>query len=280
MVTQFLNVPDGKLAYDSTGSGPLVIEIPGMGDVRAQYRFLTPQLVAAGYRVVSLDVRGHGESGIQWPDYSVAGIGQDLLALLHALEAGPAILIGNSMAAGAAIWAAVEAPELVKAMVLLDPAVRGEVSAAYRLLLAALFARPWGPSAWIAYFKKLFPARKPADFDAYTAALQQNLKEPGRMEALYKMMITSKKASEARVPRVSAPTLVLMGTKDPDFKNPAAEAAWLAGKLKGSFEMIEAAGHYPHVEMPEIVGPRLLAFLKTLETEAGHAAIAHTQSRA
>lgn len=280
MTTQFLNVPDGKLAYDSTGSGPLVIAIHGMGDSRAQYRFLAPQLVAAGYRVVRMDARGHGESGIQWPGYSVAEIGQDILALVRAMDDGPAILIGNSMAAGAAVWAAAEAPELVKAMVLLDPAVRGEVSGAYRMLFTILFARPWGPSAWITYFKKLFPTRKPADYAEYTAALKQNLSEPGRLEALYRMMIASKAASAARVQRASAPTLVLMGTKDPDFKDPAAEAGWVAGELKGSFEMIEGAGHYPHVEMPEITGPRIIEFLKTLEPETYHVEIAHAQSRA
>ena len=275
MTTQFLNVPDGRLAYDSTGSGPLVIGVPGMGDLRAGYRLLAPQLVAAGYRMVSMDVRGHGESGTHWPDYSVAAVGQDILALLRALDAGPAILVGNSMAAGAAVWVAAEAPEQVKALVLLDPAVRGEVSGAMRTLLAALFARPWGPSAWIAYFKTLFPARKPADFAAYTAALKQNLSEPGRLEALYQMMIASKAASETRVQRVSAPTLVLMGSKDPDFKDPAAEAAWIAGELKGTFELVEGAGHYPHVEMPEISGPRIVQFLNTLELETDHVAISH-----
>ena len=279
MTTQLLEVLNGKLAYDSSGTGTLVIEIPGMGDLRAGYRYLTPQLVAAGYQAVSMDVRGHGESSIQWPDYTVAGVGQDILALVQALNAGPAILIGNSMAAGAAIWAAAEAPELVKAMVLLGPAVRGEVSSTYRLLLSALFARPWGPSAWITYFKTLFPTRKPADFATYTAALKRNLSSPGRLEALYQMMIASKKASESRLQRVSAPALVLMGTKDPDFKDPPGEARWVAEGLKGTFEMIEGAGHYPHVEMPEIVGPRIVKFLKTLTTEADHAAFAYAQSR-
>lgn len=268
MTTQFLEVNDGKIAYDSAGSGPLIIEIPGMGDLRAQYRFLTPQLVAAGYRVANMDVRGHGESGIRWPDYSVAGIGQDILALVRAMNAGPAILTGNSMAAGAAIWAAAEEPALVKALVLLDPAVRGEINSAYRLLLAALFARPWGPAAWISYFKSLFPTRRPADFTEYTAALKHNLSQPGRMEALHQMMIASKNASESRMSRVNSPTLVLMGTKDRDFKEPAEEARWVAGKLKGAYEMVEDAGHYPHVEMPEMVGPRIVEFLNALETEA------------
>ena len=280
MTTQFLTVTEGKLAYDSAGSGPLVIGIPSMGDLRAEYRFLTPQLVAAGYRVVRMDVRGHGESDIQWSDYSVAGIGQDILALVRALDAGPAILIGDSMAAGAAIWAAVEAPELVKALVLLGPVVRGEVSSAFRMLLTALFVRPWGPAMWVTYFKRLFPTRKPADYAEYTAALKQNLSEAGRLEALHQMMLASKAASEARVQWVSAPTLVLMGTKDPDFKDPETEARWIAGELKGSFEMIAGAGHYPHVEMPEIIGPRIIEFLKTLAPEADHVAIAHAQGRA
>lgn len=275
MTTQFLTVADGKLAYESSGSGSLVIGVPGMGDLRAGSRFLTPQLVAAGYQMVSMDVRGHGESSIHWPDYSVKGVGEDILALVRALDTGPAILIGNSMAAGAAVWAAAEAPELVKALVLLGPAVRGEVSGAMRMLLAALFARPWGPSAWMAYFKTLFPTRKPADFTAYTAALKQNLSVPGRLESLYQMMIASKAASETRIQRVSLPTLVLMGSKDPDFKDPAAEAAWVAGKTKGTFKMIEGAGHYPHVEMPEISGPHIAEFLKTLELEANRVTLTH-----
>lgn len=67
-VTKFLNVPGGSLAYSDEGTGPLVIAVPGMGDLRSSYRFLTPKLAAAGYRVVSLDVRGHGESSVAWKD--------------------------------------------------------------------------------------------------------------------------------------------------------------------------------------------------------------------
>jgi pimeloyl-ACP methyl ester carboxylesterase len=54
-------------------------------DWRQEYRFLVPQLVDAGYRVVTMDVRGHGESSVSWPDYSVAGIGADALALIRLL---------------------------------------------------------------------------------------------------------------------------------------------------------------------------------------------------
>ena len=264
MATEYLKLGSGKIAYDDTGSGPLVLCAPSLGDLRAEYRFLTPQLVAAGFRVVTIDLRGLGESSPNWPDYSVGPVGADLLALIRSLDAGPAILIGTSMAAGAAVWAAAEAPELVSGMVLIGPFVRGETSASSKLLYNLLFARPWGPASWLMYFNTLYPTHKPADFAAYTAALKANLKEPGRLEAVQSMMTASKHASEERLPKVTAPTLVIMGTKDPDFKLPEAEASWLAEQLSGRLVMIPDAGHYPHAEMPDKTGPEILSFLETL----------------
>lgn len=262
MSTQYLKHQNGTLAYDDTGSGPLVICVPSMGDLRGEYRFLIPQLVAAGYRAVSLDVRGHGESSTIWPDFSVAGVGSDLLALIRRLNAGPAILIGTSMAAGAGVWAAAEAPELIGGLVLVDPFVRGEGTWASRLMYAVLFARPWGPAMWLKYYAMLYPTQRPADFATYAAALRANLKSPGRLEALQQMLKASKAVSEQRLPRVTAPVVVLMGSKDRDFKDPEGEAQWVASSLRGTYTLIANAGHYPHAEMPEITGPIILVALK------------------
>ena len=261
-MTQYLEHQNGCLAYDDAGSGPMVICVPSMGDVRGEYRFLIPQLVAAGYRAVSLDVRGHGESSTNWPDFSVAGVGSDILALIHHLNGGPAVIVGTSMAAGAGVWAAAEAPELISGLVLIDPFVRGDGDKMLQLLFAALFARPWGPAMWLKYYATLYPTYKPADFTAYSAALRANLKAPGRMEALQHMLNASKAASEERLPRVIAPVAVLMGSKDRDFKDPEEEAKWVANSLRGTYTMIENAGHYPHAEMPEITGPIILSTLK------------------
>ena len=137
-----------------------------------------------------------------------------------------------------------------------------------------LFSRPWGPAMWLRYFSTLFPSHKPQDFTAYSAALRANLAQPGRIESLQQMMSASKGASEERIPRVSAPVKVLMGSKDPDFKQPEVEGRWVAEQLNGTLEMIDGAGHYPQAEMPEITGPKILAFLETLEPakEATYAA--------
>lgn len=272
-VTRYLDRGEGRIAYDLTGAGPLVICVPSMGDVRAEYRFLGPQLVDAGYTVVTMDVRGHGESSAAWSDYSVAAIGSDILALVRSLDRGPAILAGESMAGGAAIWAAAEAPAAVAGLVLLDPIVRDAPAGTSRLqalMYTVLFADPWGPAVWAWYYRTLYISQKPADFAAYTAALGANLRQPGRMHALRSMILASKAASAARVSRVQAPAMVVMGTRDPDLKDPVAEARWLGDWLQAQAHLIVGAGHYTHAERPAEVGPIVTAFLRSISEKEAH----------
>lgn len=264
MATKYLNQKNGQIAYDVTGEGQLVVCVPSLGDLRGEYRFLVPMLVKAGYRVATMDVRGHGETSKEWNDYSVAGVGKDILALVRELNAGPAIFVGDSMGGGAGIWAAVEAPDLIRGLILVDPFVDGDGNRFLQLLSSIMFTRPWGPFMWLKYYSALYPTRKPADFAEYSAALYENLKQPGRLEATLQMLYASKQASGERIPLVNKPVLVLMGSKDPDFKNPEGEAKRVADALRGSYAMIENAGHYPHAEMPEVTGPLMLNFMQSL----------------
>ncbi len=127
--TRFLAVDGGRIAYDDTGgNGPLILAIPGMGDLRSEYRLLRPALQNDGYRVVTMDVRGFGETTARWNDYSAHAVGRDALALLDHLDAGPAVILGNSFAAGSALWAAHDAPARVRGVVLLGPIVRDQKS--------------------------------------------------------------------------------------------------------------------------------------------------------
>ena len=265
MTTKFFNHKNGQIAYDVTGEGQLVVCVPSLGDVRGEYRFLVPELVKSGYRVVTMDVRGHGETSTGWDDYSVASIGEDILALIRELKAESAIVVGTSMGGGAAIWSAVEAPELVKGMILVDPFVDGDSNGPLVFLLSIMFARPWGASMWKMYYSSLYPTRKPADFTEYISALQANIKQRGRLEAVMAMLRASKVASGERMPKVKQPALVLMGSKDPDFKNPEAEAKRVADAMRGEYRIIENAGHYPHAEMPEVTAPLMIEFMNTLK---------------
>lgn len=266
--TQFLARPEGRIAYDVQGNGPLVICAPGMGDLRSVYRFLGPALVEMGYRVATLDLRGHGDSDCGFPAYDDVAAGTDLIALAEHLG-GPAILVGNSMSAGAAVWAAAEAPGLVSGLVLIGPFVRQvPIGRMAEVALRVGLMRPWGPAAWNAYYGKLYPGRPPADLGEHRARIRQSLREPGRWNAFIATTHSSHAPVEARLAEVRAPALVVMGERDPDFPDAAAEAALVAGRLNGEVFMVPNAGHYPQAEFPEIVTPRVTQFLDRV---CGHA---------
>lgn len=262
--TQFLKLPGGQIAYDdSGGAGPLVICVPGLGDMRQQYRFLAPQLAAAGFRIVTMDLPGQGESSVDWPEYSPALTGADIVAMVHHLGASKAFIVGNSMAGGSAVWAAAEIPDSIAGIVLIDPFTRVIPTSPFLLaFLRVAMMRPWGPSFWSMYYGSLYKTAPPADLDSYRAALKANLKEPGRIEATKALIFASQAPCEARIPEVHVPVLVVMGTRDSDFKDPAAEADWVATHLNGKKLMVESAGHYPHAEYPEIVAPAIIDFVR------------------
>lgn len=260
--TRYLDRPGGRIAYDVTGDGPLVVCLPGMGDLRAVFRFLAPSLVEAGYRVATMDLRGHGDSDATFDAYDDVAAGSDALALADALG-GPAVLVGNSMGAGAAAWAAAERPDLVRGLVLIGPFVRNPPTGrAAELAFRLALLRPWGPAAWNAWYAKLYPGREPADLDAHRARIRESLRRPGRWDAFARTTHTSHAPAEARLDEVTAPTLVVMGERDPDFRDAPAEARWIADRLGGRAVVVPQAGHYPHAEYPEIVTPEVVAFLR------------------
>jgi pimeloyl-ACP methyl ester carboxylesterase len=265
-MTELMQVTNGTIAYDDEGNGPLVVCVPSMGDVRAEYRFLKPRLLEAGYRVITMDVRGHGESSVGWSDYSVAGVGTDIVALIKQSGAASGLVIGESMAAGAAVYAAAQEPQLIDGLILVGPFVRDTAPLWQSRLLGLVITFPlWGRAFWRYYYNSLYPTKKPDDFAAYRVALYNNLGERGRLAALRGMLVASKAAAGERLDKVKAPVLVLMGSRDPDFKQPEQEARYVAERLHASVQMVEGAGHYPHAEMPEIAAPIILNFLQQVE---------------
>jgi pimeloyl-ACP methyl ester carboxylesterase len=272
-MTEFLTVDDGTLAYDLAGStGPLVVLAHGMGDSRAAYRFLTPALVDAGYRVAAVDLRGCGESSATWPSYTRTDIAGDLVALVRHLG-GPAVLVGHSIAGGAATIAAATAPELVTALVELAPFTRKQsmglgdlrVASFRRGMRHLLGTAMLGSTAqWRKYLDVAYPGVRPADWDARLDEITAMLAEPGRMKALQGMGRTTPADAGAQLGNVRCPVLVVQGSADPDWAAPEAEGRAILADLPpglGRLEMIDGAGHYPHVQFPDEVAAAMLTFL-------------------
>lgn len=68
-----------------------------------------------------MDLRGHGGSDATFGDYDDVAAATGSIALIEVLGGGPAVVVGNSMGAGAAAWAAAERPDLVAGLVLVGP---------------------------------------------------------------------------------------------------------------------------------------------------------------
>ena len=260
MTPHFLTRPEGRIAYDLAGSGPLVVCVPGMGELRSTYRHTVPALVAAGYRVATMDLRGHGDSDTTFTTYDDLAAAQDALALVDELG-GPALLIGNSMGAGAVAWAAAERPDLVSGLVLSGPFVRNPpTSRAMLAMFRVLMSGPWAAKAWLSYLPTLSPGQRPADYVEHRAAIAASLRDRAHRRAFAATTRTTHEPVEQRLDEVRCPVLVVMGEQDPDFEDPAAEAQWVAERLHGELVMVPETGHYPHADRADVVNPALVRF--------------------
>jgi pimeloyl-ACP methyl ester carboxylesterase len=277
-MTEFADIEGGRIAYDMTGQGPLIVLSHGIGDRRQVYRFLAPRLTQAGYRVAAADLRGHGESSMGWK--SVTGrdaisrtdIAGDLLALIRHLG-GPAVIVGHSISGGAATIAAAMEPELVSGIVEINPFTLTQKTDLGGLLRIRRYRRGavrMGGTVifrslrlWMSYLDVAYPT-KPADYADYMAALRAKLTEPGRMAEFLKTVKTTPADAEAQLPGIRCPALIVMGTEDPDFADPRAEGEAIAAAMPaglGTVATVGGAGHYPQAQSPDEVAALVIPFL-------------------
>ncbi|MFD3451068.1 alpha/beta fold hydrolase [Streptomyces sp. NPDC058691] len=278
-MTEYLAVDGGTIAYEVAGSGPLIVLAHGMGDSRAAYRAVIPPLVAAGYRVAAVDLRGCGESSVDWPAWSRTAIAGDLLAVIRHLG-GPAVLVGHSISGGAATIAAAQEPSLVSAVVELAPFTRKQsirlgdlrVKRFRQGMMRLLGTGVLGSvPLWRSYLDVAYPGVKPADWAERLGRIDSLLREPGRMKALQAMGRNAPTDAGAQLGNVHSPVLVVMATLDPDWADPHAEGSAIVDALPsglGRLEMIEGAGHYPHDQFPDQVVTLMLDFLRSVASRA------------
>jgi len=278
---EHLHIGDGIIAYDIEGTGPLVVLAHGMGDSRHSYRFILPELVAAGYRVANVDIRGCGDSSTGWSSYERTDIAGDLVAVVRHLGK-PAVVVGQSISGGAATIAAATAPDVIVGIVELAPFTRKQsfdlvgvlrhkhVRAGMTQLATVMMNGSL--KGWMGYLDIAIPT-KPHDWTAERARIETELRRPERMAVLRAMTKTSPADAGAHLGSVHCPVLIVEGSADPDWADPRAEGLRIIGDLSdglGAVEVIQGAGHYPHMETPGEVLALMTPFLQNAFATSTH----------
>jgi len=142
------------LHYEERGEGRPLLVIHAMGSDAAAWEPSLDELASAGARAIAYDRRGYGASGAPQP-YTATTVqeqAQDATALLEALGAAPAVLVGDGFGALIALELLVRRPQLAAAAVLADLPLHAYVRAATEILAAERFEleqtlRAGGPAA-------------------------------------------------------------------------------------------------------------------------------------
>ena len=119
-----LQTDELTLHYEDDGdpSAPPVLVLHGITQSTATWGWLVPHLADA-HRVVRLDFRGHGRSARTPGRYSFPGYVADATAICERVLGAPAVLVGHSLGGGTAAALAQTRPDLVRGVVLEDPAI-------------------------------------------------------------------------------------------------------------------------------------------------------------
>ena len=262
--------------YEDAGDGPIVVLIHGYGgDLRLWDAQVAP-LNEAGFRVIRYDIRGHGRSMIAPDGYTYENYSADLRDLLdrlnverpasESLSIGEAHLVGLSMGGGIALQFALDYPERVLSLTLVDSVLPGysyadATTAHFQRFTEAV--RSDGPRAAIDNVWLRHPffdgvRRDPKQFEAVREILldfQAPDMRDGARPADYRPDIAE------RLPEIKVPTFVVLGENDiPDFR---LIADLLAENIQDARQsMIEECWHLPPNEKPEAFNDLLISFLR------------------
>lgn len=271
-MTGTVTVPGGHIAVAREGAGPAVVLLHGGALDMRMWEQQLPAL-AAGHTVVRLDARGHGRSSTPTGPFRQC---DDVAAVIRALELGPAVLVGVSMGAAAAVDTALEHPDVVRGVVACSGGATRHAG-----LGQGDFRDPW----LLERFAALDAAARARDAAAWTEIyLEAGLVGPHRtvadvdpeLVARCRKMITETLAVHVapgpgpaptpvadapdRIGTVAVPLLGVVGTLDvPDHLRMVREL--VDGVPGAEYAEIEGAAHLPNLERPDAFDALLRGFL-------------------
>lgn len=251
--------PAGDIHYQVTGgTGPVLMLTHGYGATSAMFG---PNLaaLAARYRVVTWDLRGHGRSGypVDAADYSAANALADMGALLAELDGAQAVLGGHSLGGFLSLDFALTFPDRVSALVLIGtgPGYRNDAA-----------REDWNRRAH-ATAARLAERGLAALGSSAELHSGEHRDASGLIHAATQTLTQRDAHVIDGLPHIAVPTLVVVGADDTAFLG---AADYMAAKIPGARKVVvPAAGHAPNVSRPEFFNAEVTRFLTELsEPEA------------
>jgi pimeloyl-ACP methyl ester carboxylesterase len=244
-----------KLAFDDRGAGkPAFVLVHGWTCDRS---FFAPQAqhFAKRHRVVSVDLRGHGESDKPRNAYPIAAYADDIAYLIDRLGLGKVVAVGHSLGGITVLQLAAAYPDNIAAIVMVDPApfvFSPELRAAIDAMVAAIEAGDQEPR--FQFIKNMFLPT--SDRRLIEAVLEKMLATPAHVAA---NAIRGALDFDARAVAAlcKAPALHLAAT--PPLNPPHLMSEWLPNVVTG---WTVGAGHFNQLEVPDQVNAMIEGFLR------------------
>jgi pimeloyl-ACP methyl ester carboxylesterase len=248
-----------ELHYEVTGAGPPVLLVHGLGSCGADWSLQVPAL-AERYTVITVDLRGHGESDKPPGPYTMPMLAADVAGLLEALGLGPAHVVGLSLGGMLAFQLVVDAPRLVRTLAIINSGPSFVLRNARMRL--AIEARFWAIRLlgirWLG--KKIAAVNFPdpgqeAMRDALAARIAANdvRAYKATMRAFVGWSVLD------RVPAITCPALIVAAEND---YTPVSLKRVYAEKMQHArVEVVPRSRHVTPTDQPEALNRLLLAFL-------------------
>lgn len=247
-----LTRPAGTLRGESAGEGPVVLTAHGLTAARRYVLHGSRHLLRRGYRLVSYDARGHGESDPAPADagYTYAELAADLGAVAERFSPQRRlVLVGHSMGAHTVARWALENPERVAALIVAGPTSLGELP----------------PEAALARWDRLAAGLEQGGVEGFVAAYDQGL-DPNWREVLVRLArqrLALHRHPEAiaralrevprslpfegveQLERIEVPCLVVGSRDESDPEHPLAVAREWSERIPGARLIVELEGASP-----------------------------------
>jgi pimeloyl-ACP methyl ester carboxylesterase len=266
-----------ELAVTDLGTGPLVVLAHGWTEQRETWSLVVRGLLDAGCRVVLYDQRGHGSSTSGSDGFTIPRLAGDLRAVLEAIDARDAVLVGHSMGGMTIMSLAKEHPEVLaeraRGIALVATAASALGGSRADAVLVRLMAAPWfirlfrsplGP--WLVrrtFGRTARPEHRRLTREHFVATAPDA--RQGWLEAMGTMDLT------AALGTIAVPTVVLSGSRD--TLTPPKHADRIVAGIPGSrLVSYEGLGHQLQYEAPDAV----VAEIRSLLAAAPAAGVAST----